>query len=247
MRLLTTLAVLACLAGSSFAQARFDVASIRPANESIPFEKDGLTSLSHGTLRMRDISIRGCIAFAYGVSNAQIAGPAALNGQRYDITAEAPATASESEVRTMMQALLAERFHLALHHEPREMRGYILSVYSPPKDPARFHPSAEAGEVSHQNSATGTTARNISMRQFADFLSGPLDGPVADQTNLSGAYDLNLDFTPYVDLAAKPADLPTVEWVLNSALKGELGLQIVARKASFDAIVVDHVEALTPN
>ena len=80
------------------------------------------------------------------------------------------------------------------------------------------------------------------MKEFADFLSGPLEGPVADDTKLTGEYDLQLDFTHYVDLHADNSELPGTAFVLNSALKGELGLQIIPRKASFNVLVVDHVE-----
>ena len=100
---------------------------------------------------------------------------------------------------------------------------------------AKFHPSAAEGEFSRRNSSTGTVAHNITMKQFAEFSSGPLDGPVTDQTNLPGRYDLQLEFTRYVDLApADPSALPSAAYVLNAALKGELGLQITPRRTNFD-------------
>jgi uncharacterized protein (TIGR03435 family) len=86
------------------------------------------------------------------------------------------------------------------------------------------------------------------MRQFAEFLSGPLEGPVADQTNLPGEYDLQLEFARYVDLTpADPSVLPGVAYVLNAALQGELGLQITSRRTNFDVLIVDHVEHPSSN
>jgi Protein of unknown function (DUF3738) len=38
------------------------------------------------------------------------------------------------------------------------------------------------------------------MKRFADLLSRPLEGPVADETNLADQYHLELDFCDYVDL-----------------------------------------------
>ncbi len=242
-------ALLLTLPLSAYAQSTFEVASVRPATERVEFERDGQTSVLHGVLRMHDVSVSTCIAFAYGISTSQIVGPASLKDNRYDIIAKGNPDATESQTRKMLQALLAERFHLASHTEQKELRGYVLTTApGAPKHPDKFHPSANSGEVYRQNSASGTVARNITMKQFADFLSGPLEGPVADETNLAGQYDLQLEFARYVDLTpADPSQRPGVVYVLNAALKGELGLQIAARKTNFDIIVVDHVEYPAPN
>jgi len=242
-------ALLLALPLCAHAQLTFDVASVQPATEHIEFDRGGQTSLLHGTLRMHDVPLNTCIAFAYGISISQIEGPASLKDQRYDITAKGNPNATESQFRQMLQTLLAERFHLTSHRVQKELRGYALTVASnSPKHPDKFHPSVANGEVYRQNSASGTVARNITMKQFADFLSGPLDGPVADETGLAGQYDLQLDFAKYVDLTPhEGSERPSVAYVLGAALKGELGLQITSRKANFDVIVVDHVEQPTPN
>ena len=241
----------AMAAVSAFGQTRptFDAASILPASERVEFERDGKIRVLHGTLRMRDVSIAVCVAFAYGISVSQVVGPGPLRDKHYDITAKAEHDVPEAQVRQMMQSLLAERFHLTLHHDRKEMRGYVLTVFpNPARDPVKFHPSAMEGEVYRQNSATGTVARNITLKQFADFLSSPLEGPVADQTNLTGQYDLRLDFGRYVDLTpSDPSALPGVAYVLNAALKGELGLQISSKKTDFDVMIVDHVEYPSAN
>lgn len=250
-RLLYRVHLLLVVALSAVAQvpATFEVASIRPATERVEFERDGEISVLHGTLRMRGVSLNACIAYAYGVATSQVVAATPLRDDRYDIIAKAAKEIPETQVRRMLQSLLAERFHLTLHHGQREMRGYVLTVFAnPPKDPGKFHASATTGEFYRKNSATGTLARNITMKQFAEFLSSPLEGPVADQTNLPGEYDLQLEFARYVDLTATdPSALPGVAYVLNAALQGELGLQITARKTNFDVIIVDHVEAPSPN
>lgn len=249
MRRPLLLAALAALQLSAFAQTSFDVASIRPSTEQVANDRNGRTTMTRQALSMHDVSVSVCVAFAYGVSTAQITGPASITGKHYDILAKVDHDVTQDQMRLMMQTLLADRFHLALHHEQRELRGFVLTVYAqPPKNPASFHPSAAPGPAYHENSATGTVARNITMKQFAEFLSSPLEGPVADQTGLSGEYDLDLDFRPYVDTSETDrSQLPSVESVLNAALKGELGLQITSKKATFDTLVVDHSEDPTPN
>jgi uncharacterized protein (TIGR03435 family) len=47
--------------------------------------------------------------------------------------------------------------------------------------------------------------------------------------------------------ATGQSERPGVAYVLNAALKGELGLQITPRKTNFDVIVVDHVDDPAPN
>jgi len=249
MRRLILLAALTAFQFPGFAQTSFDVASIRPASEQVANERDGRTTITREALQMHDVSVRVCLAFAYGVSTSQIAGPASINDKRYDILAKVDHDVTEAQMRQMMQTLLADRFHLVLHHEQREMRGYVLSIYAqPPKNLAKFHRSTAPGEVYHENSATGTVARNITMKEFADFLSSPLEGPVADESNLRGEYDLELDFRPYVDInESDRSKLPGPASVLNATLKGELGLQITSKKATFDTLVVDHSEDPTPN
>ncbi len=249
MRRYILLALLAALQFPGFAQTSFDVASIRPATERVAYERDGHTTISPDGLQMHDVSVRTCLAFAYSVSTSQIVGSGSITDKRYDILAKVDHDVTEGQMRQMMQTLLADRFHLKLHHEQREMRGYVLSVFAqPPKDPAKFHRSVTPGEVYRENSATGTVARNITMKKFGDFLSGPLEGPVADESGLPGEYDLELDFRSYVDInETDRSRLPSADAVLNAALKGELGLQITPQKAKFDTLVVDHSEDPTPN
>ncbi|MCU1329684.1 MAG: hypothetical protein JWN34_5054 [Bryobacterales bacterium] len=196
------LSLVMALALSAHAQTTFDVASIRLTTEHIDFERDGQTTVLHGVVRMHDVPVSGCIAFAYAIRDSQILGPASLRDKRYDILAKANPDASESQVRQMMQTLLAERFHLTSHREQKEMRGYVLTVATAPNDRGKFHASAADGEVYRRNSASGTVARNLTMKQFADFLSRPLEAPVADDTNLTGKYDLQLEFARYVELTA---------------------------------------------
>ena len=49
------------------AQTTFDVATIRLTTEHIEFERDGETTVLHGVVRMHDVPMSACIAFAYGI------------------------------------------------------------------------------------------------------------------------------------------------------------------------------------
>jgi uncharacterized protein (TIGR03435 family) len=237
--LIATLVVTTLASG----QTAFEVAAIRPSQQSVEFERDGETKVVGDRLSMRDVTLSTCVKWAYQVQQAQIIGPYHWDQQHYDVTAKADPGTSEETMRLMLQALLAERFHLVFHREKRELAAYAIEV-----DPKglKIKPSPDSeGALYRQNSATGMVARNITMQQLADYISGPLGAPLADDTHLPGKYNLNLDFTGYVDEdrdhQAGPAS------ILNAAFRGNLGLQLVRRKSIFDVMVIDHVESPTPN
>lgn len=220
------------------AQSAFDVASIRPSSGDVKFERNGIIKASHGTLAMHDVTVSTCVQWAYGTSQGLISGPSSLRDVHYDITAKTDPAATQQQMRVMLQELLRERFKLTFHLEKRELRVYTLVVA---KGGSKMHPSAPGGEMFRENSATGMVARSITMRELADYLSDPLDAPLADATDLPGRYDFKIDFTPYVDM--KQDDVrPDPVAVVNAALKGELGLELVRAKQQMDVTIVDHVE-----
>jgi uncharacterized protein (TIGR03435 family) len=77
--------------------------------------------------------LRFLLAKAYDVPADQIAGPAWFDdvpGNLYTITATMSPAVTREQFLLMLQDLLAERFHLALHHETRDFPGYALVVAS---------------------------------------------------------------------------------------------------------------------
>ena len=74
------------------------------------------------------VGLRDLIALAYGVKSNQIAGPDWISSQPYDIMAKMPTGASKDDAPKMLQALLADRFKLALHRENKEVTALALEV-----------------------------------------------------------------------------------------------------------------------
>ena len=66
------------------------------------------------------MALRDLIALAYAVKPYQITGPDWLASQRFDIVAKLPEGASKDDAPKMLQALLAERFKLAVHRDTQE-------------------------------------------------------------------------------------------------------------------------------
>src|SRR5665213_1313975 len=90
-----------------------------------------LGAIQRDTVTFTNVSLADCIRFAYGLSSdSQLIGPDWIKSKelRYDIVAKtAPGTTREQALQ-MMQALLAERFKLALHREQRVLAYDALVV-----------------------------------------------------------------------------------------------------------------------
>ena len=173
------LAFLACIAIPSTAQAQqpaFAVATIRPSSGAVSSSttaKPNLARLTPHARRHRHT----CIKWAYGVQDNQIAGPAWLDSERYDIIAKADTPATEAQMKLMLQTLLADRFQLTFHHQNKELKAFALTIAKggPKLSPA----AAPDAKPFRQNSANGTVVKSMSIRDFADFISGPLQTPVS--------------------------------------------------------------------
>ncbi len=115
-------------------QPKFDVASVKPAGEFIPgaFGRidGGPGTADPGRITFTGVSLQTLLIWAYNVRPDQISGPAWLDGETfkyaYTISATFPTQTTMEQFRPMLQALLAERFHLTLHHETRGFPGYNL-------------------------------------------------------------------------------------------------------------------------
>ena len=74
------------------------------------------------------LSLADLLRIAYRVKPYQISGPDWMATQRFDIQAKMPDGSSTDQVPEMLQALLAERFKLALHRDATEHPVYALIV-----------------------------------------------------------------------------------------------------------------------
>ena len=78
------------------------------------------------TLRMQDVTVATCLKLAYHIQDRQM-GPDWLQTDRFDITAKADDSIDEDTMKQMLQALLADRFNLSFHREPRSMKVIVLT------------------------------------------------------------------------------------------------------------------------
>lgn len=212
---------------------RFEVASIRP--NANPGHNN--IEPAPGRLTMSSVSLNTCLKYAYHVTSHQIAGPPWIDTQTFDIVATALG-ATGQDVRPLVQTLLADRFKLALHHETRELAGFALTVA---KDGPKFRESEGDGE-GNMNGGRILIADRTNMAKFAELLSGPMRGPVVDQTGLKGRYDFKLDLTPFLKVGPEEASPDSVA-VFRAAV-GQLGLKLEPKKLPLDVLVIDHIEKI---
>ena len=103
----------------------------RPANAQATL-RGGPGTADPGRISYANVTLESLLILAYGADCKvqedcdQIAGPAWLRSNRYDIDAKMPAGTTSEQLRTMLQKLLAERFRMTLHHEIRGLPGYEL-------------------------------------------------------------------------------------------------------------------------
>ncbi len=246
------------LAGGLFAQPAFEVASIRPNKTGgegrrppFPFSApgaEGTISASPETLSMRDVTLSSCIQWAYRVQDSQVSGPDWLGTNRFDIVAKT-ATATpvpESQLRVMLQALLADRFKVALHRESKTMAGYALVV-------GRNGPKLRSSEAESEPELRGQLrieARGYSMQGLAELLSIALRTYVVDMTGLEGRFDFGIDISPFLAVdepVFKNDATEKMASVFQRALEQQLGLKLEGRKVPVEVLVIDHAEKPSEN
>jgi uncharacterized protein (TIGR03435 family) len=221
-------------------RAEFEVASIRPAKD----DGDHDSETNKGFFRTHNLTLKRLIARAYAVDTRQIfGGPNWMDSDSYDITARIPAEFAQQtreKVPEMIQSLLADRFQLIIHREPREVSGYALVVAKKGPKMERAKPE-ETGSHADSNN-THLTAKNVTMEAFANHLSRDIGKLVVDKTGLTGGFNFELDWMPE-RLESSSDDRASI----FTALQEQLGLKLESAKITTPAIVVDHAERPSEN
>jgi uncharacterized protein (TIGR03435 family) len=221
----------------------FEVASVKPAPPS-----DGPIRVSmsggHGRINYSNVTVRALIRKAYGlrIYPQSTGGSDPLSTDRYDIIARASGEASDEQIMQMLQALLEDRFKLAVHRETRELPVFSLVVG---KGGPKFHQVTDDGSETEIGGRSGyqIAARHISMKTLAGALQGYVGDPVRDMTGLTGIFDIKLDFSP--DESLSPG--ATSGTSIFTAVQEQLGLKLEGGKGPVEVVVIDHVEKPSEN
>ena len=166
---------------------------------------------------------------------------------------------SKAMLGAMLQAMLADRFKLAIHTVPAEVTGFALTLdKGGSKLKVAVQGEAESVHGMGLNdggvavgSARGApltwTFHDASMKSLIGFLSMTSRTIVEDRTGLTGRYDFVLrkadaDPAGAGDGVAIPDAGPTMVWSL-----AELGLKVDRVKIPTVTLVIDHVERPSEN
>ncbi|HLX44811.1 MAG TPA: TIGR03435 family protein, partial [Bryobacteraceae bacterium] len=109
-------------------QAAFDAADVHLSPQTrFPFKRGPMNR--GGLYELRVATMVDLIATAYGVNNDKVVGgPTWLEMDRFDIIAKSPAGATPDSQKSMLQALLADRFKLAVHNDTKPVAAYALTA-----------------------------------------------------------------------------------------------------------------------
>jgi uncharacterized protein (TIGR03435 family) len=221
----------------------FDSADVRVSKAGA----DQGVFISGGRVEIHGATMLDIITSVYEVEGELVAGgPSWLDVDRFDIVAAAKPSTSEPTLRVMLQALLADRFKLAIHREDRPMPVYALSSGKR----VRMKESAAPGPALCRGRREGDVitqeCQNITMGDFAFRIRGMgfgyLDHAVVDQTGLKGAYDFTLKWTARGQLHKAGDGDPAVDITLFDAVEKQLGLKLEVQKQSRSVLVVDRVD-----
>ncbi len=243
-----TVAVTIALASLALAQtpdagkrAAFEVASIRPAMD----DGNQSSNSDKGLYRTHNLTLKRLISHAYDVDFAQVlGGPNWVDSDSYDISARIPrefAEQTRDKLPQMIESLLAERFQLVVHREPKQVSGYALVL-------AKKGSKMELAKPDEKGSGTSTNnqhlkAHNITMEAFARYLTRnrEVGMPVVDKTGLAGKFNFEMEWKPD-QLQGKPEASTDDRPSLFTALQERLGLELKSAKVPIVTVVIDHAE-----
>lgn len=244
----------------------FEVATVRP---SPPLGHGGFfrvgQSRSGTNVEFGRQSLKQLIASAYGVKAFQVSGPEWMQKTLFDIQAKAPAGTSAEQVPSMLQALLAERFGLKLHHESKELPGWALVVTKGGAKLTAADPPKPKGHFNTRTSLNGgvLTGQGVTMQQVAEILSRYAGRQVANTTGLEGTYNIEIDVSPeevangrlplvraMMDSTPRPAPAGAAQTGRGANITGislfqsiqRYGLKLESHKEMFDILAIDHAE-----
>jgi uncharacterized protein (TIGR03435 family) len=246
----------------------FEVASVKPQPDdrralSIAFgmpivRPGGVFSATHST-------VLALLIFAYDLPQDRIVGaPEWAARDLFHVDARAGSDASKEQIKLMVRQLLADRFKLAAHIEPRDMRhqALVLSRSDGSVGPSLLRIDECSAAVVNDlrrnfperyprpvGRGVVSSCSSRGLGDLADMLSIG-SAPVVDATGLTGSFYFTI--RSQWDLGGVILRRPDAEPdsnlpALSTALEEQLGLKLESRRGPVDVLVVDSVLPPTDN
>jgi len=260
----------------------YEVVSIRPDR---PGSVGGGARASIGDTRLEisHLPLNELVHIAYGVEDLQLQSmPKWMSQETFSVEATIDPEITEAlqkldpdirraAHRHMLQAMLADRFHLMVREEKKELPVYVLTVApNGPKmqaaDPSNqyengvTYPSGPLGPrkvgYAFGRGSIKMPGQGVTIRQLVERLNQRLSvhfqRPFVDETGLRGIYDFELDFSvPWVTeygFIPPGREVPEDQGdSLFSAIQSQLGLKLISAKRPVPVITIEQVERPTEN
>jgi bla regulator protein blaR1 len=236
--------------------------AVKPSFQAASVKPNPHSGLSLASIRIAGnrysatgVPLRRLMLEAYNLRDFQMAGgPSWISTDQWDVEAvaedgvpllmldvedpEQPTAAS-----LMMQSLIENRFQLEFHFETKELPVYELTVA---KNDPKFKLSKE------QTIGTclgGRGDMEVTANPFASFaylLSRQSDRPLISKVDLTGLYDIKLQWNPELKTEAESStfsDKPSI----FTTLQEQLGLKLESSKGAVEVLVIDSVQKPSEN
>lgn len=181
--------------GENVGKFEFEVASVKPAAmPDLSAARQSGSEIRVGTriygnrAEFIAMSLHQLIAEAYQVRMFQVtAAPGGFPKGRFDIVCKMPAGSRKVDAPMMLQALLADRFKLAVHRESREQDVLVLIVGK--GGPKFKESSSEAAPNSDgaQNEGQASTVRPVTTTRSGNATISGMSGRTSLRTTLDNA------------------------------------------------------------
>ncbi len=248
----------------------FDVASVRETQQpqDSPSWQMGINIQPHSSeFQANGVTPKVLLQAAYGFGAYEVSGaPDWFESSFWVVDAKCDHSVDEqlakmtddqarAEKQHMMQALLADRFHLKTHWETKQANvlamtiakgGSKLLVDKPeavdPSIPNSAPPETRSAKIVSHGVPQGRelTATHITATGIAALLSAMSRANVQDKTDLTERYNITLH---YSYSQSDPDSYPSI----FTAVEEQLGLQLERTRGSIDVLVIDHMDRPTAN
>ena len=214
---------------------------------------------------------------AHGIQAFQVVeAPDWTRSEAYDILASGPegAPTTPDTFRALLRDLLVKRFQLKVRRETRELPIFALvrarsdGPLGPKLNPSKVDctallaknqsvaPIPQGGPNCGANTLPGRfTSNGLPLGPFISLLAPTVGRVVVDRTGLTGAWDLDVEFTPEPVGGVGPSGVPLPPAApmssdapsLVTALQEQLGLKLEPTRGPVDVIVIESISRPTEN
>jgi uncharacterized protein (TIGR03435 family) len=238
------------------ADPSFEVATIKPSK---PDDQRKAFIVQGNRFQIINQPLTQMISFAFDVQAKQVIGlPDWAETDRFDMDGKPDGEGAPNgkQWKIMIQKLLADRFKLAFHKDKKELSVYVLSVSKTGQKMTKDDSNPDGlPALFFQGGLGKLNVRNALMTDFTGLMqSAVLDRPVLDQTEITGRWDFQLNWTPDESqfkgmgvTIPPPTDSADAPPNLYTAIQEQIGLKLEATKAPADVMVIDHVEKPSAN